>query len=229
MLTGVDIAKHQIDWNDYFPLRGQVKVPTIFSLAKAARPGLTTALFCGKIKFRHLWIPGALDVFDCGGAYTDTPIPAAEERKLVPAQSVAAQAVPYILEKKPQICFIHFPDADSAGHKSGWGSPEQFEALKVCDQALGQILKALKDAGILDRSTLILTADHGGKDKNHFWPIPENLTIPWIAWGQGVKKQHAIAKQTIMTYDTAATALWLLDVPVPKDFDGEPVAEAFVE
>ncbi len=229
MLTGVDIAKHQIDWNDFFPLRGAVKVPTVFSLVKATHPDFATALFCGKIKFRHLWTPGALDVFNCGSTYGPEPIPASEEKKLVPAQSVAAQAVPYILEKKPQLCFIHFPDADSAGHKSGWSSPEQFAAFKVCDQALGQIFDAIDQAGIRETSTVIMTADHGGKEKNHFNPIPADTTIPWIVWGKGVKKKHAIAKPSIMTYDTAATVLWLLDVPLPAHLDGEPVLEAFTE
>lgn len=227
MLTGVDIAKHQIDWNDFFPLRGFVKVPTSFELVKQAHPSYSTALFCGKIKFRHLWKAGALDIFNCGATYGPEPIPATEEKKLVPAQGVAAQAVPYILEKKPEFCFIHFPDADSAGHKNGWGSPEQFEAFKVCDQALGQILAAIDKAGLRDTSTVILTADHGGSQKNHFNPIPSDTTIPWIAWGKGVKKKHAIVKDSIFTYDTAATVLWLLDVPLPAHFDGEPVLEAF--
>jgi hypothetical protein len=76
MLTGVDIAKHQIDWNDFFPLRGQVKVPTVFELLKAAQPQAQTALFCGKIKFRHLWKPNTLDIFNCGSTYGPEPIPA---------------------------------------------------------------------------------------------------------------------------------------------------------
>ena len=229
MLTGVDIAKHQIDWNDFFPLRGQVKVPTVFELLKAAQPQAQTALFCGKIKFRHLWKPDTLDIFNCGSTYGPEPIPATEEKKLVPAQQVAAQAVPYIIENKPTLCFIHFPDADSAGHKSGWGSPEQMEAFKVCDQALSQILTAIDQAGIRETSTLILTADHGGSQKNHFQPIPSDITIPWIAWGKGVKKQHPITKDSLFTFDTAATALWLLGVPLPAEFDGEPVLEAFEE
>jgi len=29
------------------------------------------------------------------------------------------------------------------------------------------------------------------------------------------------------TCDTAATALWLLGIPIPADFDGRPVVEAF--
>jgi arylsulfatase A-like enzyme len=47
-----------------------------------------------------------------------------------------------------------------------------------------------------------------------------------VAWGKGVKKAHSII-QPVTTYDTAATALWLLDVPVPEEFDGKPVMEAF--
>lgn len=227
MLTGVDIAKHGIDWNDYFPLRGLVKVPTVFSLTKAAHPDFDTALFCGKIKFRHLWLKDSLDIFNCGRPYTDAPIPGSEEKKYVPALEVADQASAYILEKKPQLCFIHLPDADSAGHKYGWGSPEQMEAFKICDAALGEILKAIQTAGIQDSSTIILSADHGGNEKNHFAPIALNTTIPWIAWGKAVKKQHAIAKKSVMTYDSAATLLWLLDIPLPALFDGEPVIEAF--
>ena len=227
MLTGVDISQHGIDWNDYFPMRGVVKVPTIFSLTKAAKPDLTTALFCGKIKFRHLWLKDSLDMFNCGGAYTYGPIPASEEKKLVPAADVAAQAAAYIVEKKPELCFIHFPDIDSAGHKYGWASPEQMEAFKVCDAALANVLSAITNAGILDTSTIILTGDHGGKDKGHFEPIINNTTIPWVAWGQGVKKQHSITKPTLYTYDTAATALWLLDIARPENLDGEVVEEAF--
>lgn len=226
MLTGVDIAKHQVDWNDYFPMRGLVKVPTVFALTRAAQPDAVTALFCGKIKFRHLWLKDTLDAFNCGGFYTAAPIPASEEKKLVPALDVAAQAVPYILQKKPRLCVIHFPDADTAGHKYGWGTPEQLAAFQACDVALGQILEAIREAGIESDSTIILSADHGGKDKNHADPLVNNTTIPWIAWGKGIRKQHAIAKKSVMTYDTAATVLRLLDVPLPAHFDGEPVLEA---
>ncbi len=226
MLTGVDIPKHNVLWNDYLPIRGIVRVPTIFSTAKASDPQLSTALFAGKIKFRHLWIKDSLDVFNCGGDQTPAPLPASEEKKLVPAQYVAKDAAAYIVSKKPNLMFIHFPDVDSAGHKSGWGSPEQKEALKVCDQALSQITRAIKEAGIADSSVLIISADHGGHDKTHGENIPEDMTIPWIASGKGVKKNYSI-NRLVTTYDTGATALWLLGIKVPDSFDGKPVAEAF--
>ncbi len=229
MLTGVDIAKHGVDWNDYLPIRGAVKVPTVFELAKQANPANSTALFCGKIKFRHLWKPGTIDLFDCGGAYDEKPVPASEEKKLVPARGVVERAVPYILEKKPALCFIHLPDGDTLGHKIGWGSPEQLAAFKECDDALGRILEAIDKAGLRDTSTVILTADHGGKERNHFNPIPEDIHIPWVAWGKGVTKGRAIGKKSVMTYDTAATVLWLMGVDRPAILDGEVVTEAFSE
>ena len=42
-----------------------------------------------------------------------------------------------------------------------------------------------------------------------------------------MKKGFAIT-QPVTTYDTAATALWLLGVPLPGEFDGKPVKQAFI-
>jgi arylsulfatase A-like enzyme len=47
-----------------------------------------------------------------------------------------------------------------------------------------------------------------------------------VAWGKGVKANTTISAP-VTTYDTAATALWLLDVPLPAEFDGKPVVSAF--
>jgi hypothetical protein len=52
------------------------------------------------------------------------------------------------------------------------------------------------------------------------------MLIPWIAWGKGVKKHYEITAP-VVTYDTAATALWLLDLPRYDVLDGKPVTSAF--
>lgn len=231
MLTGLGPDKHQVLWNDWMPLRrvGD-NVQTVFSLTKRAAPDSLTAAFVGKVKFRHLWLKDSLDMFDFNGPQSaGGPPPGAAteiEKRVVPAQTVAKNASAYIVEKKPRLCFIHFPDADSAGHKSGWGSPEQKEAFKVCDQALGQIVRAIEQAGIAGSSIILITADHGGTGKNHKDDTPDDRNIPWIAWGKSVKKNHTVTT-AVNTFDTAATALWLLDVPLPAELDGKPVTEAF--
>ena len=96
----------------------------------------------------------------------------------------------------------------------------------MTDQALSQITKALKQAGIAENTVILISADHGGHEKGHGENIPDDMNIPWVAWGAGVKKGHAI-QRLVTTYDTAATALWLLGVPIPESFDGKPVKEAF--
>jgi predicted AlkP superfamily pyrophosphatase or phosphodiesterase len=228
MLTGVGPDKHQVLWNGWTPIRGPVKVPTVFSLLRAAEPKAVTGMFVGKVKFRHLWLENTLDVFDFGGPQTPARVAGTPEieKDKKPSQMVAKNAAAWIKANKPRLAFVHFADPDTAGHKSGWGSLEQKEAFKVTDQALWQVWQAIKEAGIADTSVLIVSADHGGHDKTHGLNIPEDMTIPWVAWGKDVKKNATITAP-VTTYDTAATALWLLDVPLPAEFDGKPVTSAF--
>lgn len=225
MLTGLDITNHMITWNDWIPGAGAVRVPTVFALAR--KQGLSTALFAGKEKFRHLVQGDIPDVF-----VFDAEMPAPKDGKkavkvgTVPAAKVAEQVAKHIREKKPNLCAIHFPDTDSAGHKYGWGSPEQIKAFSDVDAALAVVRKAIEDAGIADKSVLIISADHGGHDKTHGSNSPEDMNIPWIAWGKGVRAGAEI-RSAVTTYDTAATALWLLGIQPPEKFDGKPVTEAF--
>ena len=228
MLTGVRPRKHKITWNSWKPRKGVVRVPTVFAEAKAA--GFSTAMFVGKEKFRHLVQPGTLDCFDYGQdlAVTTAIAGLRKPRKsstLLAAQ-VAQRAADYILGHKPNLCFIHFTDTDNTGHKYGWGSPQQIRAFADVDVALAVVLKAIEDAGIANQSVLIVTADHGGHRKTHGGKSPDDMRIPWIVWGKDVRKDFAITAP-LSTCDTAATALWLLDVPVPTWFDGTPVSSAF--
>ena len=209
MLTGVGPAKHKILWNDWVPGAGVVSVPTVFSEAKKA--GLTTAMFVAKEKFRHLVQPGTVDKL---------------EFNLGTSAEAAPAAAAYIVEKHPHVCFIHFNDADAAGHKFGWGSSEQTKAFADIDTALAVILKAIRETGLAGASVVIITADHGGHDTSHGTNSPDDMQIPWIVWGKGVKKHFTITAP-VTTCDTAATALWLLDVPRPADLDGHPVTSAF--
>jgi arylsulfatase A-like enzyme len=114
----------------------------------------------------------------------------------------------------------------NAGHKYGWGSPQQIKAFSEVDAALAEIVKAIEAPGISQESVVIITADHGGHGKTHGGKRPADMQIPWVAWGKSVKRGLTIT-EPVMTCDTAATALWLLGVPVPKAFDGKPVTSAF--
>jgi predicted AlkP superfamily pyrophosphatase or phosphodiesterase len=220
MLTGVGPQAHQVLWNDYNPTNGLVKVPTIFSLAKER--GLKTAMFVGKEKFKHLELPGTLDALVWPQPDDD-------------AKSVARAFAAEVGELKPNLSFIHFRDPDTVGHKFGADAPEKVQALKDCDEALKIIMDAITAAGLRNQSVVILTADHGShnsKDRNgkkigvHNTTQPADVIIPWVVWGKGVKKDFDVTA-SVVQYDTAATALWLLRVPLPEQFWGRPVTSAF--
>ena len=228
MLTGVGIQKHQVLWNDWDTTRPKLIVPTIFQLAK--EKGLTTAMIAAKIKFKTFEQAGGLDTF---------LIP--ENAK---AKDIGAAVADLLKNKQPNLVFIHFADPDSTGHQFGVNSPEKMQALANCDQALGVIRSAITAAGIAETSVVILTADHGGHDRpgleiaerikrgqppapgTHGLPDSSDVIIPWIAWGKGVRPAFTITAPVVQ-YDTAATALWLLGVPVPESFWGRPVVSAF--
>jgi len=230
MLTGVGPDKHKVLWNDWIPTNGLVRVPTVFSQAKAA--ALSTAMFVGKEKFRHFLVPGTVDEFCFNqGHSTEVSKVVAGQSEVtkegtVLAKFAAEDAAPYILRRTPNLCFIHFTDPDDVGHKYGWGSEQQMKAFGNVDAALGIILEAIRRAGIASDSVVIITADHGGHAKTHGLNTPDDMTIPWIVWGHHVKKGFEITAP-VVTYDTAATTLWLLGVPRPKNLDGYPVGSAF--
>jgi len=220
MLTGLGLQAHQVTWNSYEPERGLVKVPTIFSIAKGF--GCTTGMFVGKEKFKHLLLPGSVDCFVW---------PQPDDGALEVAKAFVAQAG----SLKPNLCLIHFKDPDTTGHNYGAGSAEKMAALADCDRALKMIVDATAEAGILDRSVFILTADHGSHDVTdkeghvrgtHGSAETADVVIPWVVWGAGVRK-HFTVSVPVVQYDTAATALWLLDIPIPEQFWGHPIISAF--
>ena len=74
----------------------------------------------------------------------------------------------YILEKKPRFAAFIYDDPDHVGHSVGHDTPELYKKLKELDLWIGQIVDAIDEAGILDKSVIVITSDHGGIDKEIF-------------------------------------------------------------
>ena len=99
-------------------------------------------------------------------------------------------------------------------------------AVLAADKAVGRLIALAEQAYGKGNFSLIVTADHGGHGTNHGSDDPRDVTIPWIAWGQGVKDPGAM-EGAVQTMDTAATALWLLGVSEPSNWTGQPVTDAY--
>jgi predicted AlkP superfamily pyrophosphatase or phosphodiesterase len=209
MLSGFDVAEHGITWNSWRPERGFIKVPTVFTAAGSAGKG--AAAFVGKRKLAHIARPGTVDVFERPGFF---------------CRKVAEQAAAYFVEKTPQIEFVHFSDPDERGHAKGWMSAEQLEAIAATDRCLATLIGAVERAGMAHETLVIISADHGGRGRNHSGHHQHDRLIPWIAWGAGVRPGHQI-RAPVTTFDTAATALWALGHEPPPGLVGRPIVEAF--
>jgi len=123
------------------------------------------------------------------------------------------------------VLFIHFGTTDGMGHVYGWMSSQQFSVLYRADEALGNLLAELDARGLRDETWIIITADHGGHDTTHGSSLSEDMTIPWIVSGPGV--QPKVLTTQVYTMDTAATATFMLGLPIPPEWDGVPIYEAF--
>jgi arylsulfatase A-like enzyme len=203
MLSGVGAAAHGLYWNSYKKGLGFIHVPTIFSIARAN--GLSTAMFVGKPKLRHIALPGSVDVFErpsylCGG--------------------VAKRAAAYFTASKPDLMFVHFSDPDELGHADGWMSPEYLAGVHHSDTCLATLLAAIDASGLADSTLVIVTADHGGHGKRHSGGHDVvDREIPWIARGPGVKPGSSL-DMPMSTVDTAATTLAALSLPAPPHMLG---------
>jgi predicted AlkP superfamily pyrophosphatase or phosphodiesterase len=133
-----------------------------------------------------------------------------------------------VLERQPTgVVLAHFPDADRAGHASGWMSPEYELAAGRLDNALARLLRAID---LDDPAELVIVcADHGGggaRRTAHDSDHPLDTTVPIILAGGAV---HACdLGDDIAFADIPATLLWTLGVAIPATYAGRPLMHAFV-
>jgi hypothetical protein len=205
MLTGLDPSVHKILWDDYKPDQGTITAPTIFAIAKAA--GKRTVAVVGKEKFRTLASPGTIDsfVFVTSGD--------AE----VANQAIIEAGVGF------DLLFVHLPDVDLTGHAESWMSPAYMAAVEAADTAVGRLVAALPR-----QTTVIVTADHGGKGRTHGIDIPEDLTVPWVIAGGKVPARGEMSGK-LNEVDSAATALWVLGLKLPDGCGARVVQDAFAQ
>ncbi len=209
MLSGYLVVRHGLTWNDYLPRRGFIQVPTIFTLARQA--GLSTAMLVAKEKIVHAAAPGTVDLF-----------------RYLPAGDFAiTEEAIALIQAGYDVLFVHFAGPDAAGHLYGWMSPHYLSTVANTDIAIGRVMIALDEAGLRDSTLVILTADHGGHDHSHGSSRPEDVTIPWVIAGPGVRQAFPITVP-VSVCDTAPTAAWALGLSIPDDIDGRPVTEAFL-
>jgi arylsulfatase A-like enzyme len=158
-----------------------VKAPTIFDAAR--RAGLPTAAFFWPETRNDPSIDfNVPEVFTPESKADITAVPPAVIEELrgagVPiddyfryygdsflmgtSDAVLARAAAHAIRtRKPGLLAIHFLLTDEVQHELGPAHYRSHAALSAADHAVGMLVEAVKAAGIADRTTFVVTADHG--------------------------------------------------------------------
>jgi predicted AlkP superfamily pyrophosphatase or phosphodiesterase len=213
MFRGIDPARHGVGPDNVFKASA-LAFPSVLDVA--AQGNKHNAMFYSWEQLRDLGAPGSLKTSYCRmaeyGADNDT--------------GVAEKAAEYLVNEQPDFCVLYMGDIDIHGHMYGWMSPEYIGAIEANDRAVGIVLERLRQAGVRGNYTLLVQADHGGHDTDHGTEMPEDMLIPWIINGPGIKRGHALQRGVRMV-DTPATIAHLLGLDAPSVWEGAPVLEAF--
>ncbi len=221
MIMGAGPEQHGVLSNDWKPGLSPIAptavgpggiFPTIFGVLRQQRPSAKIGCF-------HDW--------DDFGRLVERDVC---DRIVHPKGPVETtdQAIGFLKEQRPSLLFIHLDHVDDAGHEFGHGTPRYDSAVEEADRLIGLVMAALRDSGMADRSLVLVTSDHGGKGKAHGGSTMDEIEIPWIIHGRGVRPGRELPA-TVNTYDTAATVAHALGLTPPKCWIARPVLDAFVE
>lgn len=196
LVTGVRPAKHGIysnlawrdpeqnqktkDWNWF---AHQIKTPTLWT--EAHKKGLTTAavgwpVTVGAEIDYHIpeYWKGSFETSLQVGLENATPnireklmkeLPRAPEGFNDELRTRAAEII--IRDYKPNLMLLHLVELDFAHHKTGTYTSAAIAATERTDARIARIVKAVREAGIYERTTFILVSDHGFlRGENLFHP-----------------------------------------------------------
>lgn len=239
LLTGLQPDKHRItaEWETYDFARAFMRSPTVFDYMDLAG-GKDTGVFLMDERLYQLVRPEIyVDSQVCGYSKPQcTPETASIYIKDFLKKVTSERGHGFRLFGIPNLLLVHLPTAAKAGQKYGWDSEKYTASLTSIDTAVHQIIQAYQELGVLDQTMVIVTGLNSG-------PLPRpsengehislgstssalDATIPWIAWGANIKKNHSIT-QSVSLLDTAATILYALGLQTHTEWESQVIEEIF--
>jgi predicted AlkP superfamily pyrophosphatase or phosphodiesterase len=219
ILSGAGPEQHGMTSNDWrldnYTIEPTTKdedgyFPSIFTLMRQNMPDAEMAVFYDWDGLGNIFNPKYLNRVELTKNYQET----------------IESAIPYILEKNPQLVFLYLGYPDEVGHEHGFDSEEYYHSLEQVDAKVGELFEALKRAGLYEGTHILVVSDHGGIGTDHGGEKMVELEVPWIIRGPGVIKDRMIA-QPVNIYDTAPTIAYVFHLEQPYEWIGRPVLGAF--
>ncbi|MET8869023.1 arylsulfatase [Nonomuraea sp. NPDC004580] len=117
-----------------------------------------------------------------------------------------------------------------------WSGPNRRHAAQVArlDTDVAALIRALRDAGVAERTLVLFTSDNGPHHEKGVTPelfdsngpfrgdkrdvYEGGIRVPMIAWSPGLR--HRVVRQPVAFWDVLPTLADLAEVPVPARIDG---------
>jgi predicted AlkP superfamily pyrophosphatase or phosphodiesterase len=214
MLRGVDSTRHGITSNHFQPLVRPV--PSLFDVAKDQ--GRRTGFFYNWEQLRDLAAPGKLDASFMWGDYHS----AEGDRRIAEIASDTMRRIDF------DFAFVYFGWPDECAHRTGWMSQPYFDAITNADEALGQVLRTREELGWADDTVTLVVSDHGGHERTHGTDMEEDVLIPWILHGPGVRSGVELdpLEAPVRIYDTCVTLAHALGLTPAGEWEGAVIRSA---
>lgn len=127
-------------------------------------------------------------------------------------------AIEHLANNNVDMTFLYLGYLDEAGHANGWMSEGYFKALENSWVNIDRVVNTLPEDYVV-----IVTSDHGGHDRCHGTDMPEDMTVPFIAFGKGIEAGRELSDVGII--DVAPTVAALLGVAPDGDWEGKNIFE----
>lgn len=194
--------------NTYTPMARPV--PGLIDVLHHA--GKRSASFYSWEPLRDVSRPGRLSV---------SALTAYERNPEVADHRTVQTARPYLESGDFDFVFLYMATIDEVGHDFGWMSRRYLEQVEEVDRLVGQVLEAVSDDTVV-----VIHSDHGGHDRGHGTDSDEDMTIPWMATGPGIRRGFEIERR-VSLLDTAPTIARILGVEPSPLWEGRAVEEIF--
>ena len=244
IMTSLSPPAHGVRANGLYRLGPDV--PTLAALLK--QNGYRTAAFVGAFVLdARFGLNRGFDVYDdrYGEKRAGDDTEEAERR----AEEVIRPATDWITSSAPRVDKAAGPSPNSESRWFAWihlydphepyRAPEPYASqhepydaeVAYTDAMVGRLLSDLTAAGQLERTLVIVAADHGESLGEHserthgVFAYDVTLRVPWLVWAGpriGARRFDA----PVRLIDLAPTLLDLIGVPLPQRFEGRSVLPA---
>lgn len=221
MITGATVEKHGVGYNGWTVEEKLLEpvykcdydmFPTIFGEIRKYLPDAVIGAFYHWDAFNNFIEKGVCDVSKSGDN-----------------ESIVTEAAcEFIGERKPDFTFVQLDHVDHAGHHGGYRSEEYALAIEKGDSLVGVFFEQLKRSGMYEETVIIVISDHGGLESGHGGIHPDEMTVPFLISGKGIKKGYKL-DHPVFIYDLAPTVAYLLGFELNEYISGKSLTDVFVD